>query len=150
MFISHRDMQSLQNHLLKRSSLLPLASIGNYVANWAILFYPIGFAAIIFVLGTFVRMPFMQFCILMIFSIFDGSAYTVSQYCVTSSVRQSPEFANGIFLLLCNTSIFIGTMIGGMIIDVIDMTYIFFGSIIFMVLSIPFVLIRIKKYPNVE
>ena len=119
-------------------------------ANWAILFYPIGFAAIIFVLGTFVRMPFMQFCILMIFSIIDGSAYTVSQYCVTSSVRQSPEFANGIFLLLCNTSIFIGTMIGGMIIDVIDMTYIFFGSIIFMVLSIPFVLIRIKKYPNVE
>ncbi len=98
-----------------------------------------------FILGTFVRMPFMEFCILMIFSIFDGSAYTVSQYWVTSSVRQSPEFANGIFLLMCNMSIFIGTMIGGMIIDVIDMTYIFFGSIFMMVLAIPFVLVRIKK-----
>jgi predicted MFS family arabinose efflux permease len=119
-------------------------------ANWTALFYPIGFATIIFILGTFVRIPFMEFCILMIFSIFDGSAYTVSQYWVTSSVRQSPEFANGIFLLLCNVSIFIGTMIGGMIIDVIDMTYIFFGSIFMMVLAIPFVLLRVKKYPNIE
>ncbi|WP_407462951.1 MFS transporter [Methanobrevibacter sp.] len=119
-------------------------------ANWTVLFYPIGFAATIFILGTFVRIPFMEFFILMIFSIFDGSAYTVSQYWVTSSVRQSPEFANGIFLLMCNMSIFIGTMIGGMIIDVIDMTYIFFGSILMMVLAIPFVLVRVKKYPNVE
>ena len=118
--------------------------------NWTILFYPIGFAIIMFVLGVFVRVPFMEFCVLMIFSIFDGSAYTVSQYWVTSSVRQSPEFANGIFLLMCNSSIFIGTMIGGMIIDMIDIAYIFIGSVIMMVLAIPFVLIRIKSYPDVQ
>lgn len=114
-----------------------------------ILFYPIGFAIIMFVLGLFVRMPFIEFCVLMIFSIFDGSAYTVSQYWVTSAVPESPEFANGIFLLMCNTSIFIGTMIGGMIIDQIDMTYIFIGSVIMMILAIPFVLIRIKKHPKI-
>ena len=102
-----------------------------------------------FVLGIFVRMPFMEFCVLMVFSIFDGSAYTVSQYWVTSSVPESPEFANGIFLLMCNTSIFIGTMIGGMIIDQIDITYIFIGSVIMMILAIPFVLIRIKKHPKI-
>ena len=118
--------------------------------NLTILFYPIGFAIIMFVLGIFVRIPFMEFCVLMIFSIFDGSAYTVSQYWVTSSVRQSPEFANGIFLLMCNSSIFIGTMIGGMIIDMIDIVYIFIGSVIMMVLAIPFVLIRIKSYPDVQ
>ena len=114
-----------------------------------ILFYPIGFTIIMFVLGLFVRMPFMEFCVLMIFSIFDGSAYTVSQYWVTSSVPESPEFANGIFLLMCNTSIFIGTMIGGMIIDQIDITYIFIGSVIMMILAIPFVLIRIRKHPKI-
>lgn len=114
-----------------------------------ILFYPIGFAIIMFVLGIFVRMPFIEFCVLMVFSIFDGSAYTVSQYWVTSAVPESPEFANGIFLLMCNTSIFIGTMIGGMIIDQIDMTYIFIGSVIMMILAIPFVLIRIKKHPKI-
>lgn len=114
-----------------------------------ILFYPIGFAIIMFVLGLFVRMPFIEFCVLMVFSIFDGSAYTVSQYWVTSAVPESPEFANGIFLLMCNTSIFIGTMIGGMIIDQIDMTYIFIGSVIMMILAIPFVLIRIKKHPKI-
>ena len=118
--------------------------------NLTILFYPIGFAIIMFVLGIFVRIPFMEFCVLVIFSIFDGSAYTVSQYWVTSSVRQSPEFANGIFLLMCNSSIFIGTMIGGMIIDMIDIVYIFIGSVIMMVLAIPFVLIRIKSYPDVQ
>ena len=118
--------------------------------NLTILFYPIGFAIIMFVLGIFVRIPFMEFCVLMIFSIFDGSAYTVSQYWVTSSVRQSPEFANGIFLLMCNSSIFIGTMIGGMIIDMIDIVYIFIGSVIMMALAIPFVLIRIKSYPDVQ
>jgi predicted MFS family arabinose efflux permease len=122
----------------------------NRNANWTVLFYPIGFATIVFILGMFVKIPFMEFCVLMVFSIFDGSAYTISQYWVTSSVRQSPEFANGIFLLMCNVSIFIGTMVGGMIIDVIDITYIFIGSVIMMVLAIPFVLIRIKSYPNIE
>ena len=114
-----------------------------------IFLYPVGFSIIMFILGTVVRMPFMEFCVLMVFSIFDGSAYTVSQYWITSSVPQSPEFANGIFLLMCNMSIFIGTMVGGAIIDAIDITYIFIGSVIMMLLSIPFVLIRIKKYPHV-
>ena len=113
--------------------------------NLSVLFYPIGFSIIMFVLGLFVKYPFTEFCILMIFGIFDGSAYTVSQYWVTSSVRKSPEFANGIFLLMCNLSIFIGTMIGGMIIDTISILYIFFGSVIMMLLAIPFVLIRIRS-----
>lgn len=114
------------------------------------LFYPIGFAIIMFVLGIFVKIPFTEFCVLMVFSIFDGSAYTISQYWVTSSVRQSPEFANGIFLLMCNSSIFIGTMIGGAIIDMISILYIFIGSVIMMLLAVPFVLIRIKSYPDVQ
>lgn len=116
--------------------------------NKTVLFYPIGFATIMFILGVFVRLPFYEFVSLMIFSIFDGSAYTISQFWVTSAVRQAPEFANGIFLLMCNVSIFIGTVIGGLIIDTIYIDYIFIGSVIMMVLSIPFVLIRIKKYPT--
>lgn len=113
-----------------------------------VLFYPIGFSIIMFILGLFVKYPLTEFCVLMVFGIFDGSAYTVSQYWVTSSVRQSPEFANGIFLLMCNLSIFIGTMIGGMIIDQISILYIFFGSVIMMLLAIPFVLVRIKTVPD--
>lgn len=118
--------------------------------NLTVFFYPVGFAIIMFILGIFVRIPVFEFISLMIFAIFDGSAYTIAQYWVTSSVRESPEFANGIFLLMSNLSIFIGTMIGGMIIDMIDIVYIFTGSVIMMIISIPFVLIRIKKYPNVQ
>ena len=117
-------------------------------ANWAVLFYPIGFSITILILGTFINYPFTEMIVLLVFGIFDGSAYTVSQYWVTSSLRESPEFANGIFLLLCNLGIFIGTMIGGMIINEIHIVYIFFGSVIMMLLSIPFVLIRIKTYPD--
>ena len=102
----------------------------------------------ILILGTFINYPFTEMIVLLVFGIFDGSACTVSQYWVTSSLRESPEFANGIFLLLCNLGIFIGTMIGGMIINEIHIVYIFFGSVIMMILSIPFVLIRIKTYPD--
>ena len=120
----------------------------NRNGDLTVLFYPICFAVIMFILGIFVRIPFIEFCVLLIFGIFDGSAYTVTQYWITSSVREAPEFANGIFLLMCNMSIFIGTMIGGMIIDMIDIVYIFIGSVIMMLLAIPFVLIRIKTQPK--
>lgn len=45
--------------------------------NLTVLFYPIGFAVITFIIGLLVKMPFLEFCALMVFSIFDGSAYTV-------------------------------------------------------------------------
>ena len=113
-----------------------------------VLIYPLGFAIIMFFVGLFVKWPFYEFCVLMIFSIFDGSAYTVSQYWITSSIRDAPEFANGIFLFMCNLGIFIGTMMGGFIIGMIDILYIFYGSIIMMLLAIPFALIRVKSYPK--
>lgn len=116
--------------------------------NKTVLLYPVGFAIVMFIVGSVVQLPFYEFCILMVFSIFDGSAYTVSQYWITSAVPDAPEFANGIFLLMCNMSIFIGTMLGGVIIDNIHIFYIFYGSIIMMLLAIPFVLLRIKLYPT--
>ena len=120
----------------------------NINGNMTVLGYPIGFAIIMFVVGMFVKNPFYEFCVLLAFSIFDGSAYTVSQYWVTTSVPKSPEFANGIFLLMCNLAIFIGTMIGSAIIEEIDILYIFYGSIVMMLLAVPFVLIRLKGKPE--
>ena len=116
--------------------------------NFAVFFYPVGFSVITFVVGIFIKFPMMEFVLLLIYGIFDGSAYTISQYWVTTSIKESPEFANGIFLLMCNMSIFIGTMIGGMIIGMVQIAYIFIGSVIMMALAIPFVLIRIKSTPS--
>ena len=146
------EMLFITLFLMGLSSMFGTTLCGHLIhknANWTVLLYPIGFSIITFVLGTFINYPFAEMCILLIFGIFDGSAYTVSQYWVTSSVRQSPEFANGIFLLMCNLGIFIGTMVGGIIIDEINIVYIFFGSVIMMLLSVPFVLIRIKTMPDV-
>ena len=153
--VTHMDPEMLFITLLLMGliSMVGTSLIGHFInkdGNKTVLFYPIAFAAVMFVVGSFVKIPFLEFCILMIFSLFDGSVYSVAQYWVTSSVRQAPEFANGIFLLMCNVSIFIGTMLGGVIIDQIDIIYIFYGSIIMILLSVPFVLIRIKKYPNLR
>lgn len=151
--VTHMDSEMLFITLLLMGliSMVGTTLIGyliNKDGNKTILIYPITFAIVMFVVGSFAKIPFLEFCILMIFSLFDGSVYSVAQYWVTSSVREAPEFANGIFLLLCNVSIFIGTMIGGFIIDQIDILYIFYGSIIMILISSAFALIRIKKYPN--
>ena len=151
--VTHMDAQMLFVTLLLMGliSMFGTTLFGYLIkrnGNKTVLFYPIGFVLIMFAVGSFVQLPFYEFCILMVFAIFDGSAYTVSQYWVTSSVRGAPEFANGIFLLMCNLGIFIGTMLGGVIIDIIDILYIFYGSMVMMLLAIPFVLIRIKLYPK--
>ena len=151
--VTHMDAQMLFITLLIMGLLSMVGTtlfgyLINKNGNRTVLFYPIGFTLIMFLVGSFAQLPFQEFCILMVFAIFDGSAYTVAQYWVTSSVRDAPEFANGIFLLMTNLGIFLGTMLGGVIIDVIDILYIFYGSMIFMLLAIPFVLIRIKYYPK--
>ncbi len=146
------EMLFITLFLMGMMSLVGTTLFGHLInrdGNKTVFLYPIGFAIVMFVVGSFARFPFYEFCILMVFSIFDGSAYTVSQYWVTSSIRDAPEFANGIFLLMCNVSIFIGTMVGSFIIDQINILYIFFGSIIMMLLAIPFVAIRIKTNPNI-
>lgn len=151
--VTHMDAQMLFITLLMMGLLSMVGTtlfgyLINKNGNRTVLFYPIGFTLIMFLVGSFAQLPFHEFCILMVFAIFDGSAYTVAQYWVTSSVRGAPEFANGIFLLMTNLGIFLGTMLGGVIIDVIDILYIFYGSMIFMLLAIPFVLIRIKYFPK--
>lgn len=151
--VTHMDaeMMFITLFLMGLLSMVGTALSGHLVnrnGNMAVLFYPIGFTIVMFVVGLFAENPLYEFCILMVFSLFDGSAYTVSQYWVTSSARESPEFSNGIFLLMCNLSIFIGTMLGGTIIDMIDIMYIFYGSMIMMILAIPFVLIRIRAKPD--
>ena len=145
------EMLVMTLFLMGMVSLLGTTLSGHLIGrnrNIAILFYPIGFTIIMFVVGFFARFPFYEFCALMFFSLFDGSAYTIAQYCVTSSARESPEFANGIFLFMCNSGIFLGTMLGGIIIENIHIYYIFFSTMAMMLLSIPFVVIRIKKYPD--
>ena len=153
--VTHMEPEMLFLTLLLMGliSMVGTSLIGHLInkdGNKTLLFYPIAFAAVMFVVGSFVKIPILEFCILMIFSLFDGSVYSVSQYWVTSSVRQAPEFANGIFLFMCNISIFIGTMLGGVIIDQINILYIFYGSIIMILLSVIFVMIRIREYPNLK
>ena len=107
--------------------------------------FPLIFIGIMFILGLFVKVPIFALVILIFFGIFDGSSYTIVQYWVTSSIKESPEFGNGIFLLMFNISLFSAAMIGGIIIDIYSISYIFMGSIIMLLLSMPFVILRVNQ-----
>lgn len=95
--VTHMDAQMLFITLLMMGLLSMVGTtlfgyLINKNGNRTVLFYPIGFTLIMFLVGSFAQLPFQEFCILMVFAIFDGSAYTVAQYWVTSSVRDAPEF----------------------------------------------------------
>ena len=129
---------TMSGYLLQRNSKL------------TVFLYPIGFIVIMFVLGLFVKVPIFALLILIFFGMFDGSSYTIAQYWVTSSIRESPEFANGIFLLMFNISMFTAAMIGGMIVGVLSISYIFVGSIIMLLLAIPFFLLETRLIKTVN
>ena len=120
----------------------------NRNAKLTVLLYPLAFIIIMFVLGLFIKVPVFILIILIFFGMFDGSSYTIVQYWVTSSIREALEFGNGIFLLMFNVSLFTAGMIGSMIIGVYGITYIFIGSIVMLLLSAPFVILRIKTGPD--
>ena len=152
--VTHLKPHELSSVLL----LMGLVSlIGTNLAGYFIMkkpkkllvLYPIGFVCAIFIVGYFVKFQLFETIGLCIFAIFDGSAYTIAQYTITSSVRKSPEFANGIFLLISNGGIFTGTMVGCFIIEAIHIYYIFYGSMMVLILALPFILLRIKMYPEV-
>ena len=66
----------------------------------------------------------------------------ISQYWLTSSAPEAPDFANGLFLCCGNLGITIGTTVGGLFISGMGTQYIVLGGVLFMVLSLPSILLR--------
>lgn len=129
---------SLFGYLINRKNNLP------------ILVYPIVFSFVIIFLAFEIKSLIPLFILLIIFGLLDGSVYTISQYWICSAMREAPEFANGFFLFSTNLSKALGIIIGALLIDFFNPYYIFVMSIFFFLISVPFVLYRIKKYPQLR
>ncbi|AMD17433.1 hypothetical protein TL18_05000 [Methanobrevibacter sp. YE315] len=117
-------------------------------SKFAVLIYPIAFAAVILTMGMLIEIPTLTFITLMAFGFLDGSMHTIAQFWITSALKDTPEFANGFYLFINNFNRTIGILIGAFIVSYMNIHLLFTLPIIFLLFSVIFVRYRIKKYPE--
>ena len=118
--------------------------------NLPIVIYPLVFAIVMILLGIGIEVPGYVFILLIIFGLLDGSMHTISQYWLSSSIREAPEFANGSYLFINNMNRAVGIFIGGLFVDSGLGTLLLATSVTCFILACPTALYRIKKYPQLR
>ena len=72
----------------------------------------------------------------------------VSQYWITSAAPEAPDFANGLFLSGDNLGGTIGTTVGGLFISGMGTQYVVLGALLFLILSLVYILLRNYMYSH--
>ncbi|MCZ0070329.1 MFS transporter [Bacillus sonorensis] len=108
-----------------------------------------------FALGTVYILLFLvgQFTvpmalILLVFGIVVAIGNNICQYWITSAAPEAPEFSNGLFLASGNLGVTIGTSVGGLFISGFGVQYIVLGGLLFLILSLTFILLRNYVYKS--
>ena len=118
--------------------------------NLPIVIYPIVFAIVVLLLAFGIDVPEFVFIILILFGLLDGSMHTISQYWLSSSIREAQEFANGSYLFINNMNRAVGIFIGGIFLDWGLAILIICTSVTCFILACPTALYRIRKFPNLR
>ena len=118
--------------------------------NLPIAIYPIVFATVVLLLAFGIDVPEFVFIMLILFGLLDGSMHTISQYWLSSSIKEAPEFANGSYLFINNMNRAIGIFIGGIFLDWGLAILIICTSVACFLLACPTAVYRIKKYPHLR
>lgn len=118
--------------------------------NLPIVIYPIVFAVVVIFLGLGIEVPGYTFVLLIIFGLLDGSMHTISQYWLSSSIREAPEFANGAYLFINNMNRAVGIFIGGIFVDAGSGLLLIITSVTCFILACPTAIYRIRKFPNLR
>ncbi|MER2170585.1 MAG: MFS transporter [Psychrobacillus psychrodurans] len=79
---------------------------------------------------------------IVLWGIFFAISNNVSQYWITSTAPEAPDFANGLFLSGSNLGITIGTSVGGLFISGMGSQYIVLGGLLFLILSLITIVLR--------
>ncbi|MCU6794403.1 MFS transporter [Paenibacillus sp. WQ 127069] len=66
----------------------------------------------------------------------------ISQYWITSSAPEAPDFANGLFVAFANLGVTVGTLIGGMFIASMGTHHVVWSGIIFLALGFVTIMLR--------
>ena len=99
-------------------------------------------------LGLGIEVPGYAFALLIIFGLLDGSMHTISQYWLSSSIRESPEFANRAYLFINNINRAVGIFIGEIFVDAESEILLLITSVIYFVLACPIAISRIRKFSS--
>ena len=73
-----------------------------------------------------------------------GFVNIVGQYMISNSVTEAPDFANRLFLTAANFGTMAGTALCGAFITAAGTRYSLVGTLLFLVSSLPFVLLRYR------
>lgn len=106
---------------------IPFVLFVSYVGVYFVGEWMIGMAIIILILG-----------------ILAGYAQNTMQYMITNAAPEAPDFANGLYLLSANLGTTIGAAVCGLFITYFNTRYSVFGSLLFLVLGIVFVVLRVR------
>lgn len=94
---------------------------------------------VLFLMGEFTGpMAFIVF----VFGIMIAVGNNISQYWITSAAPEAPEFSNGLFLASGNLGVATGTSVGGLVISGMGTQYVVLGGLLFLILSLVFILLR--------
>ena len=95
----------------------------------------------IFILGEWLA---AMAVIILILGILAGYGQNTMQYMITEAAPEAPDFANGLFLLSANLGTTAGAAACGAFITFFDTRYSVIGSLLFLAVSIIFVVLRIR------
>ena len=95
----------------------------------------------IFILGEWLA---AMTVIILILGILAGYGQNTMQYMITEAAPEAPDFANGLFLLSANLGTTVGAAACGAFITFFDTRYSVIGSLLFLAVSIVFVVLRVR------
>ena len=101
----------------------------------------------IFILGEWLA---AMTVIILILGILAGYGQNTMQYMITEAAPEAPDFANGLFLLSANLGTTVGAAACGAFITFFDTRYSVIGSLLFLAVSIVFVVLRIRTMQSAK
>lgn len=82
--------------------------------------------------------------IILILGILAGYSQNTMQYMITTAAPEAPDFANGLYLLSANLGTTMGAAVCGLFITFFNTRYSVLGSLLFLVMSSVFVILRVR------
>lgn len=119
--------KQLSANPLRSMIAAPLVLIALYVCLFLLGEWLAGMAVLILLLG-----------------VLAGYSQNTMQYMITAAAPEAPDFANGLYLLSANLGTTIGAAVCGLFITFFDTRYSVAGALLFLAVSMVFVVLRIR------
>ncbi|OCT15447.1 arabinose ABC transporter permease [Paenibacillus pectinilyticus] len=104
-----------------------------------VVIYPVIFGAIyllVYLMGTF-TVPMI--ILIALWGVLFTFGLNITQYMITSSAPEAPDFSNGLFVAFANLGVTIGTMVGGAFISGWGTHHVMWSGLLFLALGLIFV-----------